>query len=149
MTALGDKSELMRQSFVSQVSCKDFVFSGKMRLSSEILAKSFVFPALFSSLLPLWRVIAKSLSSHTSVYSVPIAPTISALELLYMAGCYASPSMMNQELHQHLGLDATNWKEITCSSREQNEGKGKDDTHPPALPVRMSYPISHPLMHVR
>lgn len=56
VTALGDKSELMRQSFVSQVSCKDFVFSGKRRLSAEILAESFVFPALFSSLLPLWPV---------------------------------------------------------------------------------------------
>lgn len=56
MRALGDKSELIRQNFVSQVSCKDFVFVGKVRLSSEILAKSFVFAALFSTVLCLWLV---------------------------------------------------------------------------------------------
>jgi len=101
-----------------------------MRLSSEILAESFVFPASFSSLLPLWSgqsVVSdcELLSSHTSVHNVPIAPTVSVLELLYMTGCCATPSMMNKSFYQHLGLDAPNWQETFCSSHKQNEGKGR------------------------
>lgn len=76
MRALGDKSELIRQNFVSQASCKDFV--GKVRLSSEILAKSFVFVALFSTLLCLWLVSGERLLSCCllpPLCSVPMALT--------------------------------------------------------------------------
>lgn len=45
VSAPGDKPELMRQSFVSQVSRTDCGFRGKRRLFSERLAGSFVFLA--------------------------------------------------------------------------------------------------------
>lgn len=57
VAALGDKSELMRQTLSARCLMETFSFpGGNMRLSSEILAKSFVFPALSSSLLSLWLV---------------------------------------------------------------------------------------------
>lgn len=86
VTALGDRFELMRQSFVSQVSCKDFVFSGKMGLSSEILAKSFVFPALFSSLLPLWPVSGKWLLNCCLL--TPLCTVCTLLLLPLLGSCY-------------------------------------------------------------
>lgn len=76
----------MRQSFVSQVSCKDFVFSGKMRLSSEILAKSFVFPALFSSLLPLWLVSGERLPSRCLL--TPLCTVCPLLPPSLLSSCY-------------------------------------------------------------
>lgn len=94
-------------------------------------------------------MIAKLLSSHTSVYSVHIATTASAWELLYMAGCYASPGMMNKSFISIWGWMQVIGRRSLVPHISRMKGKeGKDDTHPPAPPVRMSYPVSHPLTRV-
>lgn len=145
MRALGEKSQLMRQKFVSQVSCKGFGFGGKIRLS-QILAKSFVFSALFSTLLCLWLVSGELLQSCCllpplcTVYPwlLPLCFGAVRYSRLLCQSCH-----MNKMLHWYLMLGATNWKMISCSSPNQNEEReAKDDTHYLALPVRMFYPVS-------
>lgn len=152
VTALGDKSELMRQSFVSQVPCKDFVFSGKIRLSSEMLAESFVFPACFRPCyISGWSVVSDCwivVFSHLCVQCPHCSHHLCFGAVIY--GRLLRQSQHDeQELYQHLGLDATNWKKVTCSSHKAEQRERKEGMILILLlSVRMSYPVSYPLTHV-
>lgn len=139
MRALGDKSELMRQNFVSQVSCKGFGFDGKIRLSPEILAKSFVFDALLSTLLYLWLVSSEQLLNCCLL--PPLCIVCPWLPPLCFGAVRYSPGIWTKCFTGIFGWVQLIGRFLVPHLIRMKGGKGEGWYHL-TLPVRIFYPFS-------